>query len=269
MLTALYSAATGMKAQEVNQDLIANNIANINTTSFKKVKANFQDLLYQRLAPSGAVDAESNRTPTETVVGVGVRLVNTQRDFSQGRLEPTGSFTDLAIDGPGFFQIQVPDGVGRGGYGYSRDGNFYIDANGQLVTSQGYKVQPNLTFPTDYLPDTVAVTADGMVSVNTPGGGGAATQIGQIELAFFTNPEGLQSLGGNLYIETDASGSPTTGTPGTTALGTLVQKYLESSNVDLVDELVQMIKTQRAFEFNSQSIKTADEMLQVLSTLRR
>jgi len=267
-LTALFSAATGMKAQEINQDIIANNIANVNTTGFKKVRANFQDLLYQRLSPSGAVDSDNNRTPSETVVGLGVQLVNTQRDFGQGRLEQTGKPTDVAIEGPGFFQIQLPEGVARGGYGYSRDGSFIIDADGQLVTGQGYKVLPNITFPTDYLPDTLDIAADGTISVGVPGST-ALQQVGQLELAYFTNPEGLQSIGQNLYIETDASGSPTTGTPGTSALGTLNQGHLESSNVELVEELVKMILTQRAFELNSQSIKTADEMLQVVTTLRR
>ncbi len=267
-LTALFSAATGMQAQDINIDVISNNISNVNTTAFKKVRANFQDLLYQRLNPSGAVDAESNRVPSESIVGLGVQLVNTQRDFTQGRLEATGRNFDVAIEGNGFFQIQLPAGVARGGLGYTRDGNLYVDADGQLVTSQGYKIQPNITLPTDFLPDSVDIGRDGTVSVGTPGAT-ALQQIGQLELAYFTNSEGLQSIGQNLYIQTDASGTPITATPGSDAVGMLNQGHLESSNVELVEELVNMIRAQRAFEFNSQTIKTADEMLQTVSTLRR
>lgn len=267
-ITALYSAATGMKAQETNIDVIANNIANVNTTAYKKVKANFQDLLYQRLSPSGAVDSQNNRVPSETVVGLGVKLVNTQRDFRVGRLENTGRSLDVSIQGGGFFQVTVPEGVGRGGYGYTRDGNLYVDSSGQLVTSQGYKLTPNITLPNGFIEDTLDIAEDGTVSVGTAGST-SLQQVGNMELANFMNPEGLQSIGNNLYIETDASGSATTGTPGTENFGTLLQSYLESSNVELVEELVQMIQAQRAFEFNSQVIKTTDEMLQVVTTLRR
>jgi len=267
-LTALYSAATGMKAQETNLDVISNNISNINTTAFKKVRANFQDLLYQKLSPSGTVDAQNNRTPSETVVGLGVQLVNTQRDFSVGGMEETNSNTDVAIEGDGFFQIQLPDDVGRGGYGYTRDGNLYVDATGELVTSQGYKVLPNLAFPAEYIKDSVNIARDGTISVAVPSST-ALVQVGQLQLATFVNPGGLESIGQNLYVETDASGTPTAGSPGSIGLGTLNQGFLESSNVDLVTELVAMIKTQRAFELNSQSIKTADEMLQVVATLKR
>jgi flagellar basal-body rod protein FlgG len=257
-----------MKAQDTNLDVISNNIANINTTAFKKVKANFQDLLYQRLSPSGAVDSQNNRTPSETVVGLGVQLVNTQRDFSEGRLEITNNRFDIAIMGSGFFQVEVPESMGGGGYGYTRDGNFLPDANGQLVTAQGYKLVPNITLPQDFIFDSVDIAEDGTVSVGTPGST-ALQQVGQIELAAFVNTEGLQSIGQNLYIETDASGTPQTGAAGTSNLGTIKQGHLESSNVDLVTELVNLIRTQRAYEFNSQTIKTADEMMQVVSTLRR
>lgn len=265
-LTALHSAATGMRAQETNIDIIANNIANVNTTGFKKIRANFQDLLYQRLSAAGAVDADNNQIPSETVVGLGVELVNTQRDFSQGSLETTNRELDVAIEGKGFFQVELPEDVGRGGYGYTRDGNFYVDASGNLVTSQGYKVQPGITIPTDFLEVTIA--KDGSISVSTPSSA-TLTNAGTIELAYFTNEEGLQSIGQNILIESEASGTASTGTPGSGALGTLNQGHLEGSNVSLVVELVNMIKTQRAYEFNSQSIKTADEMLQVATNLRR
>ncbi len=265
-LTALFSAATGMKAQETNIDVISNNIANVNTTSFKKVRANFQDLLYQRIASSGAVDADNNRIPSETVVGLGVSLVNTQRNFSQGRLEQTDAPLDVAIEGKGFFEVQLPADVGRGGFGYTRDGNFYVDADGQLVTSQGYKIQPNISIPSDYT--DISIAKDGTVTVATQSSA-TAQNVGQIELAYFVNDQGLQSIGDNLFVETDASGAPNTGTPGTGPLGTVTQGYLESSNVELVEELVNMIRAQRAFEFNSQSIKAADEMMQVVTNLRR
>jgi len=265
-LTALFSAATGMKAQETNIDVIANNIANVNTTAFKRVRANFQDLLYQRLSAAGAVDASNNQVPSETVVGLGVQLVNTQREFAQGRLEMTGRDLDVAVEGKGFFQVILPEDVGRGGLGYTRDGNFYVDAEGQLVTSQGYKVQPNITFPTTFT--TVSIAKDGTISVQTPDST-AMQDLGQLNLATFINQEGLESIGNNIYIETDASGAPLTDVPGAQGLGLLNQGFLESSNVELVEELVAMIRAQRAFEFNSESIKTSDEMLQILSTLRR
>jgi len=265
-LTALFSAATGMQAQERNIDVISNNIANVNTTAFKKVRANFQDLMYQQLSPSGAVDAASNQVPSETAVGLGVELVNTQRSFTQGRLENTGRDLDMALEGKGFFQIQLPEDVGRGGYGFTRDGNFYVDSEGQLVTSQGYRVAPNITLPTDYT--KVVVAKDGTVSVQTPGTTGL-TELAQLELAYFINPEGLEAHGENIYLETDASGPVNTGVPGEAGLGLINQSHLESSNVELVEELVNMIRAQRAFEFNSQSIKTSDEMLQILGTLRR
>ncbi len=265
-LTALFSAATGMKAQDTNIDVISNNIANVNTTAFKGVRANFQDLMYQRISVAGATDGENNQVPSETAVGLGVELVNTQRQFTQGRLDATGRELDIAIEGKGFLQIQLPEDAGRGGYGYTRDGNLYVDANGQLVTSQGYKVQPNITLPSDFT--KVVIAKDGTVSVQTPGTTGL-TQVGQLQLAYFTNPEGLESIGQNAFLETDASGTPNTGVPGSSGLGLVNQGHLENSNVELVDELVNMIRAQRAYEFNSQTIKTADEMLQALSTLRR
>lgn len=265
-ITALYSAATGMRAQETNIDVISNNIANVNTTGFKKIRANFQDLLYQRLNPSGAIDGASNRTPSESVVGLGVELVNTQRDFSQGPLEETKRQLDIAIQGKGFLQVELPEDLGRGGFGYTRDGNLYVDADGQLVTGQGYRVQPNITLPQDFI--DVAISNDGVISVSTPTST-SLQQVGQLELAFFVNDEGMESIGQNLLLETDASGAPVTGAPGAAGLGTVNQGFLESSNVSLVEELVNMIKAQRAFEFNSQAIKTADEMLQVVTNLRR
>ena len=265
-LTALFSAATGMKAQELNIDVVANNIANVNTTGFKKVRANFQDLLYQRLHAAGAVDANNNREPSETAIGLGVQLVNTQRDFTQGRLEATGAPLDVAIEGIGFFQVALPEDVGRGGYGFTRDGNFYRDANGDMVTSQGYKVQPGLTVPQEAI--NVIISTDGTVSVTTPSNA-EPQEIGNIELAYFVNEQGLEAIGDNLFVASGASGAPNTGTPGSGPLGTLNQSHLESSNVELVEELVAMIRAQRAFEFNSQSIKTADEMLQTVTNLRR
>jgi len=267
-LTALFSAATGMKAQETNIDVITNNISNVNTTAYKKVRANFQDLLYQRLSPSGGIDSQNNRVPSETIVGLGVELVNTQRNFEQGRLESTGRNTDIAVEGSGFLQVQLPEGLAASGIGYTRDGNLYIDVTGQIVTSKGYRVLPNITVPVPYIPDSLTIAQDGTISVMEPGAT-TMTNVGQLQLATFTNPEGLESIGQNLYVESDASGAGLTGAPGTNGFGVINQGYLESSNVELVEELVNMITAQRAFEFNSQAIRTADEMLQVVSNLRR
>jgi flagellar basal-body rod protein FlgG len=266
-LTALFSAATGMKAQELAIDVVANNIANVNTTGFKKVRPNFQDLLYQQLHAAGGVDANDNREASETAIGLGVQLVSTQRDFTQGRLEATGAPLDVAIEGIGFFQVELPEDVGRGGYGFTRDGNFYRDGEtGDIVTSQGYRLQPSISIPDDAT--DIIIAKDGTVSVTTPSQA-EPQQVGNIELAFFVNEQGLEAIGDNLFIETGASGPVTTGTPGSGPLGLLNQNHLESSNVELVEELVRMIRTQRAFEFNSQSIKTADEMLQTVTNLRR
>ncbi|MHC4712572.1 MAG: flagellar basal-body rod protein FlgG [Planctomycetota bacterium] len=265
-LTALFSAATGMQAQETNVDVISNNIANVNTTAFKRSRANFQDLLYQQISPAGAIDSSGNQIPSETAIGLGVQLVNTQREFSQGRLIQTDRDLDVALEGKGFFQVELPDDVGRGGYGYTRDGNLYVDSEGNLVTAQGYMIEPSIKVPPDYV--KIVIEKDGTVLVQEAGTTGL-TELGQLELAYFANQEGLESIGSNLYLETDASGTPYTAFPGEDGLGLLNQGYLESANVDLVEELVGLIRAQRAYEFNSESIKTADEMLQVLAMLRR
>lgn len=265
-LTALYSAASGAKAQQTNIDVISNNLANMNTTGFKKMRANFQDLLYQQLQGAGAIDSASNQIPSETTIGLGVALVNTQRDFSQGRLETTNRKLDVAIAGKGFFLVNLPEDVGRSGYGFTRDGNFYIDAVGELVTSHGYKIQPGLAF-TEGSTD-ISISEDGTVS-ELPPGDIARRNVGRLDLAYFMNEEGLEAIGGNILLETDASGTANVSNPGVGGLGVLKQGFLESSNVELVDELVQMISTQRAFEFNLQSMQTADDMLQALAMLRR
>jgi len=263
-IRAMSTAATGMNALSVGTDVIANNIANVSTLGFKKSRVNFEDLFYQEIRASGSETSNGGIVPTPVQVGLGVRLASTQRLMSQGSLQETERELDVAIEGSGFFQIQLPDDIG-GGVGYTRAGNFARDADGRLVTSNGRLVVPNLTVPGDAT--HVEIDSEGVVSV-LQYGQTELSEIGTLELASFQNPEGLKSIGANLFIETHASGPPTTGQPGSGGLGLLQQGFLESSNVQVVNELVGLIENQRAFELNSQSIKTADEMLQVAATLR-
>ncbi len=255
MNAALWAAKTGLDAQQTEMAVISNNLANVNTTGFKQDRAVFEDLLYQNQTQAGADTSQTTQSPSGMSIGTGTQVVATEKDYSQGSLTHTGNALDLAIQGQGFFQIQMPDGTTA----YSRDGTFQSNAQGQLVTSSGYLVQPGITIPQGA--QSVTIGNDGTVSV-TLAGQSAPTQIGQIQLANFINPAGLQPIGQNLLVQSAASGSPQTGSPGTNGLGSLSQGQLESSNVNVVEELVNMIQTQRAYEMNSKAINTVDQMLQ-------
>jgi len=260
MIRSLWIAKTGLDAQQTQLDVISNNLANVGTAGFKRSRAVFEDLLYQTLRQPGAQSSQQTQLPTGLTLGTGVRPVATERIFTQGNLQQTGNNLDVAVNGQGFFQVQLPDGTTA----YTRDGSFHLDAQGQLVTSSGYALQPAITIPSNAL--TITVARDGTVTVTQPGQA-TPTQVGALQLANFINAAGLQSQGENLYIETAASGTPTTNTPGTNGLGTLSQGYVETSNVNVVEELVNMIQTQRAYEINSKAVQTSDQMLQRLSQL--
>jgi flagellar basal-body rod protein FlgG len=254
MMRALFSGASGMAAQTLNMDVISNNLANINTTGFKKSRAEFQDLIYQTLREPGARSTISTEIPTGLQVGLGVKPVAVNRVFSQGNFKSTQNPLDLVIEGEGFFQITLPDGT----IAYTRSGSLSKDSTGRIVTNDGDPIEPALTVPADAI--SVTVGSDGTVSVLRPGETDA-TEIGSIQLAKFINPAGLKSLGKNLYLNTTSSGDPIQGTPGLEGLGTIAQGYVEMSNVDIVEELVGMIIAQRAYETSSKSIRAADQML--------
>jgi flagellar basal-body rod protein FlgG len=260
MIRSLWIARTGMDAHQTQLDVITNNLANVSTNGFKRARAVFEDLLYQTMRQPGALNTQQNTIPSGLQIGTGVRPVATQRIQTQGNLQQTSNSLDVAVQGEGFFQIQMPDGT----LAYTRDGSFQKDAQGVMVTSSGFPVQPQVTIP----PDTVSLTIgrDGVVSALQPGQA-APTQIGQLQLATFVNTGGLQSVGENLYVETASSGTPTPNTPGTNGAGLLNQGFVETSNVNVVEELVQMIQTQRAYEINSRAIQTSDEMLARLTQL--
>ncbi len=252
---ALWIAKTGLDAQQTRMAVISNNLANVNTTGFKKGRAVFEDLLYQNVRQPGAQSSQDTQLPSGQMVGTGVRTVATEKLYTQGNIVQTDGPFDVAIEGRGFFQILMPDGS----LGYTRTGEFQVNRDGQLVTASGFQVQPAITIPADA--QSVDISQDGIVSV-TSRGNATAVQAGTLQLADFVNPAGLEPMGHNLLIETAASGSPQAGTPGTTGLGTLSQGSVESSNVNSVEELVNMIETQRAYEINSKAISTADQMLQ-------
>jgi flagellar basal-body rod protein FlgG len=254
MNQALWVAKTGLDAQQTRMAVVSNNLANVNTTGFKRQRAVFEDLFYQNVRQVGGQTSQDTVLPSGLSLGTGVRTVATEKLHTQGNVSQTGNSLDVAIDGRGFLQIQMPDGT----IGYTRDGSFRLDANGQIVNANGYVLSPGITVPSGAL--SITIGADGTVSVLTPGAT-APTQVGTIQLADFVNPTGLQSIGKNLYLETVASGSPQVGTPTQTGLGGLVQGSLESSNVNVVEELVNMIETQRAYEMNSKAIQAADQML--------
>ncbi len=253
-MKAMYTAATGMDAQVLRIDTIANNLANADTTGFKKSQVDFADLMYENIRWPGALRTQSTSAPTGLEVGSGVYPVSTLKLFTPGIIENTGGELDLAIDGKGFFQVQSPDGRIR----YTRDGNFRVDADGKVVNSQGLPLYPNITIPAGVM--SVAVGSDGTVTVTNTDG--TTTQVGSIQLVLFPNPEGLSSLGGNLFAQTDASGAPVTGTPGTEGFGRILQGYLEKSNVRVVEELVNLIVAQRTYELNSKVVKAGDRVLQ-------
>jgi flagellar basal-body rod protein FlgG len=260
MIRSLFIAKTGLDAQQTQLDVVSNNLANVGTAGFKKSRAVFEDLIYQTLRQPGAQSTQQTQLPTGLQVGTGVRPVASERIFTQGNLTQTGNQLDVAVSGQGFLQVSLPDGT----VAYTRDGSLHQDAQGQLVTSGGYALSPAITIPANA--QSVTIGVDGTVSV-TQQGQAAPTQVGTIQLASFINPSGLEARGENLYIETAASGTPTANTPGTNGLGTLKQGYVETSNVNVVEELVNMIQTQRAYEINSKAIQTSDQMLQRLSQL--
>ena len=254
MLPALWVAKTGLSAQDTNLTTISNNLANVSTTGFKRDRAEFQDLLYQIKRQPGAQSTQDSELPSGLQVGTGVRIVGTQKNFTAGSLQTTEQPLDMAINGRGFFQILQPDGTTS----YTRDGTFHLDSNGQIVNASGFALEPAIVIPNDA--QTFTVGNDGTVSVTLPGN--AASQvIGNLQTADFINPAGLQAVGNNLFLETAASGAPQVGTPGLNGFGTTLQNTLETSNVSTVEEMVNMITTQRAYEMNSKVISTADQML--------
>lgn len=255
MEPALHVAKSGLDAQQTRMSVIANNLANVSTNGFKKGRASFEDLLYQTVRQPGASSSQNSELPSGLMLGTGTRIVSTEKLFTQGSLQQTDNPLDTAIQGRGFFQILMPDGS----VAFTRDGSFEINAQGQLVTSQGYELDPGVTVPAETL--SVTVGSDGVVSALTAGAN-APQQIGNIQLVDFINPQGLQPIGENLYRETVSSGNPQAGNPGLNGLGTLIQGSLEGSNVNVVEELVSMIEAQRAYEMNSKAVQTVDEMLQ-------
>jgi flagellar basal-body rod protein FlgG len=255
---SLWIAKTGLDAQQTKMSVISNNLANASTSGYKRSRAVFEDLLYQNQRQPGAQSSQDTLYPTGLMIGTGVRTVATEKLFSQGAMSQTENPLDVGIDGQGFLQILMPDGS----LGYTRDGALQVDNQGQLVNSNGYAVQPAITIPDDA--QSITIGTDGTVSVRSAGSSGT-TQVGSLQLVDFINPAGLQPTGGNLYLESSASGSPQTGTPGQNGLGTLMQGYVEGSNVNVVEELVSMIETQRAYEMNSKAISTSDQMLQFVN----
>lgn len=255
MIRAFHTSATGMGAQQLVLDNTANNLANVNTTGFKKSQLDFQDLIYTTLRQPGADSAQGQQLPTGLQIGHGVRVAGNTRHFSVGTLEMTGNPLDVAIEGNGFFRVQAPGG----GFRYTRDGAFRINANGELVTSDGFFVEPRLTIPPDA--SSVTVGNDGSVSVVTASSPNSSQRIGQLTLTRFANPAGLSAEGRNLFIESPASGTAQDITPGQDGAGLLRGGFLERSNVDVVQELVNLIQAQRAYEFNTKAIRVADEML--------
>lgn len=261
-MRALWTAATGMHAQQLTLDVIANNLANVQTAGFKRSRVDFQDLVYETVQVPGASSAQGTEIPSGFQVGHGSRAVSTQRLFMKGDLQQTGNPLDLAIEGDGFFQIIQANGE----VAYTRAGTFKKDSQGRMVSTEGFALQPEITIPQDALSVTVGV--DGTVSVTQPGVL-QPQEVGTIELVRFINPAGMQSLGRNLFIPTQASGDPIPGNPGRDGLGTLLQGFVEMSNVNVVEEMVSLIVSQRAYEINSRAIRTADEMMQTANNLVR
>ncbi len=260
MMRSLWIAKTGLDGQQTQLDVISNNLANVSTNGFKRSRAVFEDLLYQTMRQPGAQTSAQTQVPSGLQVGTGVKPVATVRNFTQGNLQNTGNKLDVAINGNGFLQVQMPDGTTA----YSRDGSLQLDAQGQLVTSNGHPIQPAITLPANAT--SVSIANDGTITVTQPGSTAAVT-VGQLQLANFVNPAGLQALGQNLYAETPSSGTPATNVPGVNGAGTISQGYVETSNVSVVEELVSLIQAQRAYEINSKAITTSDQMLQKLTQL--
>ncbi|MDA8083642.1 MAG: flagellar basal-body rod protein FlgG [Nitrospiraceae bacterium] len=262
MIRSLFTAATGMEAQKLNIDVISNNLANVNTVGFKKSRADFQDLMYQTISAPGGISAEGVQIPSGIQVGLGVKPVAVQKIFQQGDFVHTGNDLDMVIEGDGFFSVLTPDGT----VAYSRAGAFKLDSEGRIVTSDGYPVEPAITVPTDAL--SITVGSDGKVSV-MQAGSTTPSEIGQLEIARFINPGGLQAIGKNLFLPSGSSGEPQSGNPGTEGRGTINQGFVEMSNVNVVEEMVNMIVSQRAYEVTSKAVQAADEMLQTANNMKR
>ena len=264
MMRSLWTAASGMTGQQFNIDTIANNLSNVNTNGFKKNRADFEDLLYQNRRIAGTPATEVTVVPTGIQVGHGVKVAATQKVFTQGAIQSTGVASDMAIQGEGFFRVMLIDGS----FGYTRDGSFKIDSQGQIVSSNGYRLMPEVLLPEDFIQESLTITQDGRVNVKVAGSDDPI-DIGQIELYRFVNPAGLRAIGENLFKITNASGDPIGGRPGFDGMGRVVQKFLEMSNVSVVQEMVNMIVAQRAYELNSKAIQTSDTMLGIANNLKR
>jgi flagellar basal-body rod protein FlgG len=262
MIRALYTAASGMNAQQTNIDNVAHNLANVNTTGFKKSRVEFEDLVYDQARVPGAPTSSTDEAPIGLETGLGVRPVATARDFGRGNLRSTSGPLDLAIEGDGFFQIQLPSGE----TGYTRAGTLHLNGEGAIVTNEGYHLEPQITVPANTT--SISISKDGIVSVSTAGQSGAQ-QIGAIEIASFNNPAGLRAMGSNLFVASTASGDPNVGAPGTDSRGSLAQGFVEDSNVSVVEEMINMILGQRAYEANSKVVKAADEMLSQINQIVR
>ncbi|MBP2655583.1 MAG: flgG 2 [Firmicutes bacterium] len=262
MMRALWTAGSGMVAQQANIDVVSNNLANVNTSGFKKNRIDFADLMYQTIRQAGSPTGNGTQSPTGIQMGHGVRQVATQKILTQGNFQQTGNALDMAIEGDGFFQIATPDGT----VAYTRDGSFKRDNQGRIVNSEGYPLEPQITIPQNAT--NISISSDGIISATIPGQT-TPQELGQLQIARFINPAGLDSIGRNLLVETGASGAPISTNPGADGAGTLVQQYLEMSNVQVVEEMVNMIVAQRAYEINSKAITTADEMLGQAANLRR
>jgi flagellar basal-body rod protein FlgG len=264
MMRSLWTAASGMTGQQFNIDTISNNLANVNTTGFKQMRTDFEDLLYQTQKLAGTPATEATVLPTGVQVGHGVKPGATQQIFTQGALQATGNPADMAIEGEGFFRVVQFDGT----YGYTRDGSFKIDSNGQLVTSDGYKLSPEVILPEGFISDSLTISQDGRITVKVAGSDDPI-EVGQLEIYRFVNPAGLEAIGQNLLKQTNATGDPIPGRPGFDGMGKTLQKFLEMSNVSVVKEMVNMIVAQRAYELNSRAIQTSDSMLATATSLKR
>lgn len=264
MMRSLWTAASGMNAQQFNIDTVSNNLSNVNTTGFKRNRADFQDLLYQTTRTAGTPATEQTLVPTPVQVGHGVMVSGSSKMHLQGSLQSTDNVTDVAIQGEGFFRVLQYDGE----FGYTRDGSFQIDSNGQLVTNNGLRVVPEIIMPNDFIRESVTITDDGRVLTQVPGSLDPL-EVGQLQLYRFVNPNGLTAIGDNLFIETAASGDAIGGTPGLDGMGQTLHKFLEMSNVSVVSEMVNMIVAQRAYEMNSRAIQTSDTMLGIANGLKR
>ncbi|MBW2216658.1 MAG: flagellar basal-body rod protein FlgG [Deltaproteobacteria bacterium] len=262
MLRSLWTAASGMEAQALNIDVLSHNLANVNTTGFKKGRADFQDLMYETLRLPGSPSTTSTQVPTGIQVGLGTRTAAIQKIFLQGDYKATKNELDMAIEGDGFFQITKPDGD----IAYTRDGSFKLDSDGRIVTSDGFLLEPEISVPPDAM--TISIGIDGTVSV-LQAGQSEPNEIGTIELGNFINPAGLNAIGRNLYLPTAASGDVVSGTAGEDGFGTIAQGFLEMSNVSVVEEMVKLISAQRAYEINSKAIQASDEMLQLANNIKR